>query len=76
MKGQLTGAKPLAIPIEPKTVAGFTGQKIILDLRSALAETSALIEGNQSPIPSEQTDGLLKEGQRLAEELKKIGRAK
>jgi hypothetical protein len=76
LKGDLTGNKPVAIPIEPKTVAGFTGQKIILDLRGALAETAALVEGNQSPIPSEQTDGLLKEGQRIAEELKKIARAK
>jgi hypothetical protein len=34
-----------------------------------------LIDGQESPIPQEQTDGLLKDGKQLEESLKKVGRA-
>jgi hypothetical protein len=75
-KGELTGGdKPPTIVMDPKTVAGFTQKQIVFQLKGALDDTRSLIEGRQSQIPSEQTEGLLKEGDRLSEELKKISRA-
>jgi hypothetical protein len=75
-KGDLTGGdKPPAILVDPKTVAGFTQKQVVFQLKGAIEDTRSLVEGKQSQIPSEQTDGLLKEGDRLVQELKKVARA-
>jgi hypothetical protein len=73
-KGNL-GEDKLVVPIEPKSVAGFTDLTLIYKLRQALDDTRMLIDGQESPIPQEQTDGLLKDGKQLEESLKKVGRA-
>jgi hypothetical protein len=73
-KGNL-GEDKLVVPSEPKSVAGFTDLTLIYKLRQALDDTRMLIDGQESPIPQEQTDGLLKDGKQLEESLKKVGRA-
>lgn len=75
-KGDLTGQKVIAIPVDPKTTRGLTQQQIVFQLRSTLDDVRSLVDGKQSPYPQEQTEGLLKEGERLVEALKKISRAK
>jgi hypothetical protein len=74
-KGELSGQTPLYIPVDQKTVAGFTSKRLIFDLKKALADTKDLVDGRQSQIPSEQTDGLFKDGEQLMAELKKVAQA-
>jgi hypothetical protein len=72
---KLTGDPPPAVPMEERTVSTFTSQKLVFGLKKALIDTKALVDGNQSQIPSEQTDGLIKDGERIVEQLKKVARA-
>lgn len=76
-KGEViaTGDVKLAIPMDEKTVAGLTSFQLVFSLRKALADIKDLIDGVQSPDPRLQTDGLLKDGERLIEQLRKIGQA-
>jgi hypothetical protein len=71
-KGKLTGDPLQAIPMEERTVSTFTSQKLVFGLKKALVDTKALVDGRQSQIPSEQTDGLIKDGDRIVEQLKKV----
>lgn len=71
-KGDLTGQTPLAIPVDQRTVAAFTSKQMILDMSKALKDTKDLVDGVQSQIPAEQTDGLIKDGEQLIAELKKV----
>jgi len=70
-KGKI-GSDKLVLPVAPKSVAGFTDITVIYKLRKALDDTRALIDGKESPIPDQQTDGLLKGGKHLIEGMKKI----
>ena len=75
-KASLTGGdKVQTFPMDPKTVAGFTQKQVVFQLKGAIEDTRSLIEGKQSERPSEQTEGLLKDGDHLAEALKKVSRA-
>ena len=68
-------APKVAVPIDPKSSAQFTDISLLFKLRAALNETRVLIDGQESPNPAQQTDGLLKEGKNLHEMLKKTSRA-
>lgn len=73
-KGKLDGEH--ALPIQPKSVAGFTDLTLIYKLRNALTDLRLMIEGNESPEnPSLATDGLLKDGKELVEGLERVARA-
>jgi hypothetical protein len=67
-KGPLTGADPIAVPVDPASTAGFTGEVIQGRLMKALFDTGRLINGDVD----EATPGLLAEGEALARELTKI----
>ena len=72
-KDKLFGDKPVAIPVEEKTVANFTSRELVRKLRTSLSKTKALITGVQSPRPDESTNGLIKDGERLIKALKAVG---
>ncbi|MBI4705337.1 MAG: formin [Deltaproteobacteria bacterium] len=75
-KGNLTGGdKAVAIPVEESTIAPYTAEAAIFQLRKVLADAKELLDGRQSPIPSLETEGLIKQGDRLMEELKKVMQA-
>ena len=72
-KGKLVGGEtPNVLPVSPKSVAGFTDLTLIFKLRAAMMDTANLIDGVESPDPAQQTDGAMKNGQKLIEDLKKI----
>jgi len=65
----------VAMPVDPKSSARFTDLTLLFKLRKALTDTRQLIDGVESPNPSLQSDGLLRDGKRLIENLKKVARA-
>jgi hypothetical protein len=71
-KGDLTGGEKVKIiPADPKAVASFTGDDTAIRLRKAILDVRALLEGDKSD-PTNETTGLLKDGEKLAAELNKI----
>lgn len=74
-KGDLAGGDLQALPVDPQTVAAFTSEQLIFKLRSAIRDVRQILEGNKDN-PTAETDGLLKEGDKLAEELHKISLAR
>ncbi|HHH31543.1 MAG TPA: hypothetical protein ENK57_24785 [Polyangiaceae bacterium] len=69
------GTPKVALPVDPKTSAQFTDLTLLFKLRKALTDTRQLIDGVESPNPSLQSDGLLRDGKKLIEGLKKVSRA-
>jgi hypothetical protein len=57
-------------------VAGFTDKTVKVKLQVAIVELKELLDGNQSPVPQQQTDGMLKEGEKLIEALNKVKNAR
>ncbi len=72
----LDGDDKYGIPIDGKTIAKLTIRELVFKLRFALDDTKNLIDGVESPRPDLATDGLLKEGERLIKELKKVAQNK
>jgi len=70
-KGDLTGSDPIALPVDPQTVAAFTSEQIVFKLAGALRDIRQVLEGNKDN-PTTETPGLLKDGDDLANELRKI----
>lgn len=65
---------PVALPLGEESLPEALSDKLsVLKLIQQIQETKTLIDGNESPIPQQQTDGLLKDGQELVEALKKVG---
>lgn len=73
-KGDLTGSDPIAIPMSPQSMAGFT-DKAVLQLRVKMAEYLEAMNGKNKDTPQE-TKGILKEGDDLVIELHKLALAK
>lgn len=69
------GEPKVALPVDPKTTAQFTDLTLLFKLRKAITDTRELIDGVESPNPSLQSDGLLRDGKNLIEGLKKVARA-
>lgn len=72
--GKVTEPK-VALPVDPETSARFTDLTLLFKLRQALTDTRNLIEGVESPNPALQSDGLLRHGKNLVENLKKVSLA-
>ncbi len=70
-KGDLTGSSPIVIPLEPSSVAGFTDERVVLQLIKATSEVKSLITGGG--MPGQETAGLLQEGEQLAAALGELG---
>lgn len=75
LKGDLTGEKPQAIPVDPASVAAFTTDQIVIQLRKGLYDTKVILEGDKSD-PQNETPGLVKMGDTLASELNQVALAK
>lgn len=70
-KGDLTASDPVVIPVDPSSVAAFTSEQLVYKLSSALLNIHQLIEGNKDD-PRNETAGLLKDGEQLVVELRKL----
>ena len=70
-QGALSAAGDQAIPVEPRTVSGFTDMSLVFKFRKAIIDTRELITGKDGP--TEQSDGLLKDSQQLVDALVKAG---
>ena len=70
VKGDLTGSDPIAVPVDPKSMAGFTSEVLIQRLNKAIYDVRLILEGN-SEDPTKPIPGLLKDGDELANELHK-----
>ncbi|WP_242516371.1 formin [Sorangium cellulosum] len=74
-RGDLAGGDLQALPVDPQSVAAFTSEQIVFKLASAMRDIRQLLEGNKDN-PATETDGLIKEGDNLANELHKISLAR
>lgn len=75
VKGELTsgGTEPIAIPVQPQSVAAFSSEEAITKLYIEIRDLRRMIEGNkQDP---QDAGGLSKEGESLADDLRKAGLA-
>ena len=70
-KGDLTGSSPIVIPVDPSTVAQFTDEKVVFQLAKAIADIKLLLNGDSTP--GNETNGLLKDGEVLSNDLGKLG---
>jgi len=75
LKGDLTGEKPQAIPVDPASVAAFTSDQVVIQLRKGLYDVKVLLEGDKSD-PTNETQGLVKMGEQLAHDLNQVALAK
>jgi len=73
-KGDLTGNDPVVIPVSPQTTS-FLADKVVPQLRLKIIEQIEIISGKNKDTPAE-TPGLYKEGDDLANELRKLSLAK
>ncbi len=73
-KGDLTGSDPVAIPVNPQSMAAFTGEELVGKLAVALRDLRKQIEGNKED--PQDTGGLMKEGEVLADDLRKTSLAR
>jgi hypothetical protein len=73
-KGDLTASDPIVIPVTPQTTS-FIADKAVPALRIKILEQIEAIAGKNKDTPQE-TAGLLKEGEELANELHKLSLAK
>lgn len=74
VKDALTGSDPIAIPVAPASVAAFSSEELISKLFAELRDLRRIIEGNKED--PQDSGGLLKEGENLADELRKAGLAR
>jgi hypothetical protein len=72
---KLFGDKPVAMPIEERTIAGFTPSSEMSSLRRSLRVIKSLTDGIASPRADESTNGLIKDGEALVKSLKKVASA-
>jgi hypothetical protein len=70
VKGDLTGSDPIGVPVDPKSMAGFTTEVLIQRLSKAIYDIRLILEGSGDD-PTKPVPGLLKEGDDLATELHK-----
>jgi len=72
IKGDLTGETALIIPVDPQSVAGFTSDQTVLSMRKAMIDMKTLLDGDRSD-PQNETMGLVKMGEALANDLNNLG---
>jgi hypothetical protein len=70
VKGDLVGTDPIVIPVDPKTTAAFTNEVLVQRLNLALRDIRQDLQGNKDD-PTQETAGLIKDGEDLANELRK-----
>jgi hypothetical protein len=70
IKGDLTGGDPVAIPVDPKSMAGFTSDVLIQRLNKMIYDMRQNLVGNPED-PTNPKPGLLKQSEDIAAELHK-----
>ncbi|MFT3765328.1 MAG: formin [Minicystis sp.] len=73
VKGDLPGNDLTAIPVDPKSVAAFTSEQLIGKLIKGVYDMRQDLEGNKDN-PTNETPGLVKMAEDLANELNKASR--
>jgi hypothetical protein len=73
VKGDLQGSDPIAIPIDPKTTAAFSSEVLIGRMTKALYDMRVELNGNKDN-PTNETPGLIKMGEDLANDLNKASK--
>jgi hypothetical protein len=69
------GETAVAFPVEPRSVAAFTTEQQVAKLNLKLYELRSVLEGKKDN-PTQETPGLVKDGEVLVDELHKIAIAK
>ena len=69
-----TDKKVEAIPLDPDSVAGSFPNDIIIRITTELAKTGAVLAGRTGGSPDEEEAGVIKSGDQLVIELRKIGK--
>jgi hypothetical protein len=70
IKGELTGSDPVVIPVDPKSMAGFTSEVMIQRLNKMIFDMRQSLAGNAED-PTNPTPGLLKQSDDIVAELHK-----
>jgi len=70
LKGELTGSDPVVIPVDPKSMAGFTSEVLIQRLNKMIYDMRQSLVGNPED-PTNPKPGLLKESEDIAAALHK-----
>lgn len=70
IKGELTGGDPTVIPVDPKSMAGFTSDVLIQRLNKMIYDMRQSLAGNPED-PTNPKPGLLKLSEDIAVELRK-----
>ncbi len=70
LKGDLTGSDPVVIPVDPKSMAGFTSDVLIQRLNKMIYDMRQTLVGNPED-PTNPKPGLLKQSEDIAAELHK-----
>ncbi|AKT41067.1 hypothetical protein [Chondromyces crocatus] len=73
-KGDLVASDPIAIPIDPPTVAAFTSEQIVSRLAKEMRDLRNTLDGNNDDPTA--GPGLVKQGDDLVNELHKIALAR
>lgn len=74
VRGDLTGGDPIAVPVTPQTMA-FAADKVVPQLRLGIEELLGVLRGKNMGTHLE-TNGLIKDGADLADELHKLSLAR
>jgi len=67
------GAKVFGLPLEPGSVTSAFPNDVVMRIQSELLKTGTILEGRTGGLPDEEEAGVLKQGDTLIAQLKKIG---
>lgn len=65
--------KILVVPVAPDSIATSFPNDVVMRISSELSKTAKVLGGGSSGSPDDDDEGVIKEGERLLTELKKIG---
>src|SRR5690606_41717949 len=68
------GGKVIGLPLEPGSVTTVFPNDVVMRIQSELVKTGTILEGRTGGLPDEEEAGVLKQGDQLIAQLKKIAR--
>ena len=66
------GGKVIGLPLEPGSVTTVFPNDVVMRIQSELVKTGTILEGRTGGLPDEEEAGVLKQGDQLIAQLKKI----
>lgn len=66
------GAKVIGLPLEPGSVTTAFPNDVVMRIQAELMKTGTILEGRTGGLPDEEEAGVLKQGEQLIAQLKKI----